>query len=445
MNKKLFFGIILVIVSSVTRFLYASYQPQPLLNADSYGYYGIAGEIIERPVLSSFVNQYRTPVYPTVLALFTVVNGKYNVSLDAISFRPVLNQLVFFQSAVAIISIVLVYYLLLQLSISAFCAFAISTFLSLNVYVYPLEHAVMTDSLANSLLIVLTFLVILLVKKPSRKTYIIFALLSAVSWLLRPNLLLIPFVTLPFFWFFRSYKRYLWTNISVLMFSLLLPVVFVYLNSVYHGYRGISQASEIALLGRILEFRLPLEAGSQYETYYGSIHKYWSSHKGYSSPFQFIDTYTPRTYVDTGLMTELQSFDRVVITANLPEYIFKSISYIPNIFSDNAPLLGLNENASSGPEGFFSLLWHVNKIIWHTGYLIFFLWPVSMLIYFRKPTSDRLIPVLLGSIGVSQLLLIVLFDYYERGLYARLSSAVQIQVYLFLIVIVRQNILRKRK
>ena len=444
MNKKLLYLCILLVASVIARLFYAGIHPTPIINADSYGYFGIAREILEKPELSTFVNQYRTPVYPTMLALLTVVNGDNDTSLDDPSFKPVLNQLVFIQSLAAVLCNGIIYLLLLQLSAPVFLAFIVSLLFSLNVYLYPLEHAVMTDSLANSLLVALTFLAISLIQKPSIKVYVIFGVISAVSWLLRPNLLLIPFVTLPFFWFISSHRRYLRINTTILLFSILLPVVFVLLNSKYHGYKGISQASEIALLGRILEFRLPLEAGKQYKTYYGSIHEYWRLKDGEPSPFRYIDVFTPLTYVDTALMMELRSFDRAVILANLPEYIFKSILYIPYIFSDRAPLLGFDENASGGLTGFYSLVWNASKIIWHAGYLVFFLWPISVFFYFRKPSSMHLIPVLLGGIGVSQLLIIVLFDYYEYGLYSRLSSTVQLQVYLFLIVMLHQHIFRKK-
>ena len=53
-----------------------------------------------------------------------------------------------------------------------------------------------------------------------------------------------------------------------------------------------------------------------------------------------------------------------------------------------------------------------------------------------------MIAVLLGTISVSQLLVIVFFDYYDAGQYARLASVIQPQTYLFLILMAREYLLK---
>lgn len=433
MQKRVLYLILLVIISIFSRWLYSDVQTQPILNADSYGYYGFAKQILEKPSIPVFVNQYRVPVYPTILAGLMVANGSKDFPLDSQAFRPTLDQLIFIQSALSVAGIVLVYLLLLQLSVPLAWAFGISMFLSLNVYSYPLERAVMTDSLAGSFLIGLMYLLIRLVQKPTNRDYAFFGILSAVCWLLRPNLLLVPLLSLPLLLFVKTNRKFFRANVVIFGVTLLLPIVFVSLNSQYHGYTGISQINEINLLGRILEFDLPVEAGKQYKTYYEAVRDNKQRYQ-LTMPYRFIDTYAPLTYVEISKMNELQKFDRAVIAANIPSYILHTITYIPKIFSDEPPLLAIDTKASSGLAGFFSFIWKFYKMIWHVGYLVFFFLPVSLWLYFRKPSVSRMITVLLGAISVSQLLVIVFFDYYDAGQYARLASVIQPQAILFLVV-----------
>lgn len=157
-------------------------------------------------------------------------------------------------------------------------------------------------------------------------------------------------------------------------------------------------------------------------------------------PYRFIDTYTPLTYVDTKLMMELQRFDRAVIAANLPSYVVGATSYIPKIFSDDPPLLAIDTKATTGTSRLFAYLWDISRGVWQLGYLVFILWPVSIWLYFRKPKASRMVPVILGAISVSQLLVIVFFDYYDIGQYGRLASVIQPQTYLFLVLMAREYI-----
>lgn len=442
MNKKLLYLCILLVTSVIVRLFYAATHPAPIINADSYGYYGFGKQLVERPALSSFVNQYRVPVYSTILSGLMALNGKTSVPLDAPAFRPVLSQLLFIQGGLAVLSIALIYSLLIQLSIPVVWSFVISLFFSLNVYAYPLERAVMTDSLASTLLIGLIYLLVQLVQKPTQRKYILFGVLSAVSWLLRPNLLLVPLLSLPLVLFVKANKKFLVLNLQIFFVSLLLPITFVFLNSQYHGYAGISQINEINLLGRILEFNLPVEAGKQYTTYYQAVADN-RKNNGPTMPYRFIDLYAPLTYVDTKLMSELQQFDRVVIANNLLSYITQAFSYIPKIFSDDPPLLALDTKATTGIAGFFAQLWNVSQAVWQLGYLVFILWPVSVWFYFTKPKASRMVPVILGATSVSQLLIIVFFDYYDMGQYARLASVIQPQTYLFFVLMVREYIVSR--
>jgi len=322
-------------------------------------------------------------------------------------------------------------------------AFFVSLFLSLNVYVYPLEHAIMTDSLASSFLIVISYLLVRLVRHPTRITYVLFGILSTTGWLLRPNLLLVPLITLPLLLLVKTNRKYMHMNLCTFSASLLLPIVFVFLNATYHGYTGISQINEINLLGRILEFNLPVDAGKRYTTYYNAVLENRIT-GGPTMPYRFLDTYAPLTYTNTKRMNELQQFDRAVIANNFSTYIIRALSFIPNIFSDGPPLLGIDTNKTTGLAGIYAFLWHLYRSMWHLGYLLFLLFPIAILSYVRKPSLHSMIAILLGIISLTQLLVIVLFDYYDPGQYARLSSVIQPQVYLFIFITIYEVVCAAR-
>lgn len=313
-----------------------------------------------------------------------------------------------------------------------FWAFIVSVFIACNIFIFSWERAFVTDSLGFSVLVWITYATIRLIRKPTPFWYISLGVLSTIGWLLRPNLLIIPVISFIILVFADKKRKYVALNCIVFMLTIGLSVLYVQANYFYHGYAGISQVVEINLLGQILKFNLPVDPGKEFTFYYNAVQEY-RSHNGEPMPFRFIDTYDPTIYIDITKINELQQFVRTVIRSNIITYIVSAIAYIPNVFSDIVILVKVQPQHNNILSYVFYGLQEFYRVVWHSGYLLFLLWPISIWMYKKQPTNIHLILVFLGAVSISEILLTIFMveDDNPGQEYARLVSIIQPQTYIF--------------
>ena len=126
--------------------------------------------------------------------------------------------------------------------------------------------------------------------------------------------------------------------------SCLVPALYIVGNTVYHEYKGIQHVGDIDVLGRILEFDTPIEAGKAYSYFYESVTDY-RNRKGNPMPFEFINTYDDSMYVNTTRMNELQGFTRSVVLGNLPSYVTDAFATIPSAMTDVSPFIKISDDS----------------------------------------------------------------------------------------------------
>ena len=428
---------LLIICAVTVRVLFVVFNPPTNMLSDSYGYYDIGNNILNHPTLSTVINQYRLPGYPIFLSSIVTLTQGDQSPINNLEARWITVP----QNILGIVSCVFLFCMLLTLSIPKSLAFGVSLFQAMNITIFSWEWVVMPEAIAQVILIGMIYILIQLIYSPSKTKYVAFGILGLLGWLVRPNLIIVPIISLIILFPTIRNKRLLWIHFTILILSIIFPLLYVWGNISFHGYSGISQVNEIDLLGRILEFNLPLEAGKQQKDLYKSITAYQKTTK-MPSPYEYMTKIDPS--VDVNLLTtqDLPKFDRTIISHNVVQYVFQAVKSIPTIFSDSD--IYINGTPQNLLYDLFYSLQIIYNTVWYGGYLLFILWPVSVWIYFTKPKRIHIVPVLLGAISICQILIIVLFDFYTKGLYGRLASIIQPETFLFLVIFV-YNIFHKDK
>lgn len=429
MNKKLFYAILLIVLTVGIRVIYANYHPEPILSYDGVGYYSLGNSMFKYPGISMVVNQYRTPLYPLLISGVMSLNGHAFTSIHSPEFYESARWIVLIQSIGSISAIIIMYVMLLNMSVPVLWAFGISVFVGCNIALFSWEWVIGTDSLAISVLIWITYTVWRLLRKPTIRWYIILFFLSTAGWLLRPNMLAVSCIAFVVLLFSRENRKKIFLNILVFVVTLLVPYLYTRVNVQYRGYHGISQIIEINLLGQILALDLPVEAGRN-SPFYQEVLDYRTTTME-RMPYRFLDAYSPAIYGNVEEINKLGEFDRNVIRSVMPMFIMRSLSHIPDIFSDICQIIPVNPQSIVKLPLFFSWLQTFYRIAWYSGYLVFAWFPLSVWMYVRKRTPMNLMFVFLGLVTISEILTIVFLVYHDAlQEYARLVTIVQPQAYL---------------
>lgn len=426
MRKKVFYIVLLIVCAVAVRVSLAFFNPLAIMLPDSYGYYDTGNAILASPTLPVIINPYRMPGYPIFISgIMSLTQGDQS-PIDIPSSRWITIT----QSVLGIFSCVLLFCLLLKLSVPKGVAFGVSLFQAINVFIFPWEGTVMPEAIAQALLMGMTYVLVQLALSPTKEKYIWFGILGFLGWLVKPNLFIIPIISLPLLLLTARNRRFLRTNLTILTLSIIFPLLFVWGNISYHGYMGISRVNDIDLLGQILDFRLPLEAGKQHEYLYQTLTAYRQS-TNTPTPYKYLETLDPTVDINA----DLQQFDRTIIIHNLFPYVTHALSSVPKIFSDT-DMVELPPNLhGTALYDVFYLLQTASHVVWYAGYLVFILWPVSIVLYLKNPKPKNLVPILLGAISISQILMIVFLDFYSISTYARLASTIQPQTFLVIVLV----------
>jgi hypothetical protein len=423
---------ILLIFAVVIRVLFASYQPKPIIDpADSVGYYSLGVQMIEHPTLKNLISEFRTPLYPVFLASIAKLSGFNGEDIFSSGFERAGNTIMGIQQVLGVVGIILFIFFLVQMGFSNRNIFVFSILTALNIFVFYWERSLLTEGLATTTLLISLALFAYTLKTPNTKNFILLWLSYAVNFLLRPAFVILPLVTLPFLFLALKKRTEKIKVIVIILFSCLVPALYIAGNSVYHNYRGIQHVGDIDMLGRILEFNTPINAGKTYKYFYEIVTDY-RSHKGDLHPFRFINTYGISMYTNTVRMNELQSFTRSVVLHNLPSYATNAISTIPQAMTVvNSSIIKISDESIFPLGLFFSGLVKFYRALLPFNFLVFPLYPAAIYLFFRKKSTKRTLLVTIGSIAVSQIFFTVFIVYKDD--YGRLFGSIQPLLLVFII------------
>ena len=373
------------------------------------GYIDIGKNIASaRSPLAALINPYRTPAYPVFLALNE-------------TFFHTVSSVPLMQYAIASIAIATFFLTLTRKKIPRTLSCIISLFILLSINVFGWEKSLMTEGLATSWLLFLISLSLLLFDSLSLSLLVSFIILSAFGFLLRPMVIPIPFIILMFLIFHHTLKKNVQTSRLYIttVVCLFIPLFYILGNSVFHKYYSIQQVGDVDVFARILQFEIPVDAGSSYP-FYTNIAKNFTYDPYNFHPFDILKGYDPDIYGKQYMPNDLRSFNKKVILSHPIAYVTHAVLDLPKAITDTSSYLRVDapENLLS-LHGVFFILQKISAYLTHEHFFIFLILPGAYVLYIRTKKFIWYLVSLLSAIVISQLLIGVLVVYVE---YARLYS-----------------------
>lgn len=424
-SKYIIFPFILLVLSAGVRISYYRHAPGIIWSEDTYGYFEYGSKMVEK---MSYVSDWRTPVYPLLLHLPLILQGRSETVISSPASMDSLLTVMSWQTAVGSISIPILYYALILAGLSPLSGFLYSLFITFNIIVFSWDRMLLTESLAASWLIAVTLVFILLLKNQRLLTYTVFLLLLLFGFLLRPVYILFPLIPISLLLYFHRNRKAALCGILMLAVFVVILRLYTQENRIKNRYDGVSRISDINLLGKILQFNLPADAGKQYSAVYQTIIDYRQKN-GVPMPWRYMERY-PAVYdqVTAANYNQMKDFNTAVITHNLPEFTVLSLFQIPQALTDTTEKIVLVDQHRDFTAFFYQKLFLIYR---NMQFLTFMLIPaffMSLYFFLKKPTVKNSAVMFMGAIGLYQILFSVFFSYGEFG---RLISVAQPEMYLF--------------
>jgi len=376
---------IVIAVAIVVRWQYVQIVPTPILTADSYGYITIGNQIIDHPTLSTIINEFRTPIYPMIVGFMLRQFG----SLDGV---------VLLQQILGIGTVLLVLLILRSLKVSPWVFVCVGIAVAINPLLFQWERFIMTESLAIFMVMLFLYFWIHTYAKPSVIWLIGLTLSGIIMMLVRPATIIIPFIPLLFRMIGRPIREKIQLGICM---AIILAVPFLYQmgNIVFHGYRGIQRAADIAQLGNILLSDMDISKGASVPFYFTAVTRYRQLN-GVPNPFRLIDTIgSDDIYQSTERMNDLQLFTRLVLQNNIPAFVKQAVYRYPASLFNQSAYLQVIKYIEHLPVEFVALYKYATGI--NLGIvLIILLVPFACVLYYRSRTRIHE-AVIVGSIIIA--------------------------------------------
>lgn len=433
-KKDILYLASLISIASLVHLFYFYHAPGIIMSEDSYGYYEVGNLMLSKKI---FVNDMRTPVYPVFLSSVVYLLGGFAAPVFSPKFLSGMHTVIYVQIFLGIFALVLLYFLLLNLNFKRLVAFIFSLFIAFDILLFSWERLIMTESLTIVWLIILSFILVKTVKKPKKKYFCLLFFLFSFGFLLRPIYAALPVLIIPLIIIYHRKKEILITGSLTVLACFFLVFFYTYQNKIHYRYNGLSRISDINLLGVILKFDLPIEAGKKYQTVYTALSQYKKLGLG-SSPWTFTEKYPEVFYGENVNRNELKDFNQAVITSNLPAYLFKSLLIFPSAMLETYPKIILVPASKGFLPSFYQLLFYFYKNMQYLTFLIFPFILVTTVKFLKKPNVTTTVMMILGVIILYQICLSVFFSYWDFG---RLIAPIQPEIYLFLFLFL--NLLKK--
>lgn len=428
-------SLILVFLAAIlVRIVYSLGAPAIFYNVDTEGYYNIGMNLFTQPSLRTLITPYRTPVYPIFLNTVMQMTGAGGAEYGSSEFLRGAQVVIIIQMLIGAIAFTSFYKVLSEYLTGRLRLFYV-IFLLLDVLVIGWEHTLMTEGLAVSISIFITCTLLQLLRTPSNRRFIFLWLLFTLGFLLRPSFIVYPIATLPILgWFYRKQARVVLSVCIVLACAAIVPLTYARVNYGNHGYFGIQYVGDIDVLGRILEFHIPVESAKNNTYFYTTVMDNRSS-ENITNAFRFIEKYDFDIYSKPYRFVELQSFTRTVVGNNIPLYVGKALGTIPQILLEVCDFIRI---APSSPYALTFIVGFLQQAYGWAQYatlLVPLVWVPIGIMFLLKPTRWNTFMFLIGTIAMSQVILTSLVVYKDiGGQYGRVLSVIQPHLYLFLLV-----------
>ncbi len=421
-----------LVIAILTRIILAGTFPQLVIENDSADYYDVGRSILTYPSLSTIVNPHRTPIYPLFIAsIVRIATGGFP-DISSPAFTPGANMILLAQGVLGIVASLFWYKTLLLTGLSKRFAFYAYVLCAANIAVIAWERRLMTEGVAISWLLIVTYLSIRLLRTYSNILLVLLGVFSLIGFLLRPAFILIPPALFLSIVALRktNFVRAMCAVLAVLF--LIMPWAYANGNRLYHGYNGITYYSDINLLGIIMQTGIPLESGARYRDIYNALRTYQA--KGDSLyVFDFISQYDRMIFVNMDKMSQLQGFTRSILKINTYRYLVSSLKAIPKTFSYQYSL-NLSASANTITRKLFKGL---ELMYDKTVYLTIVLFPLYAGLLLSKNRKNSMTGKslhILGAVAITQSIMTAFFVYEADPLFKRMMAPVQYHVIAFIFI-----------
>lgn len=375
-----------------------------------------------------FADDLRTPLYPVVMTLGLYLAGMLNSAMFSAPFIWAMHKIIIFQSVAGIAALITLYLILAKLKFSPLFSLMFTIFIGLNPVVFGWERLLLPEALTAFFLITLSYSAIHILEKPSGIFFLTFFLLSVFGFLLRPVYILLPLPILLFIIIFNRFKRrIIFTTLFILIMYFGFIGIYVKGNIIKFDYPGISRAADINLLGKILQFNLPIESGKNEAVVYDAVSQYRESNQELH-PWRFLDANAGTFLGNTPRLNSLSRFTKTVISHNLVTFVWRSFLQLPASVLDLSEKYILKPPYTDISSFAFNLLYHFYHNLQYLTLIVFIAYPLSLYKFMKTKNFHNASVLLIGTVVVYQIIFSVFFSY---GEYGRLISPSQPLLYLF--------------
>lgn len=238
----------------VIRICYIAYSPMYITTGDTVSYYLTAKKFIAE---KTFVDQWRTPAYPLVLASPFLLRGKALPNEIFGVYIPELYVIRLAQAGLGVCTALLIYFFSLHIGMSPGFAAIVSIFATSDVFLLRLEKALLTETIALVWLYISLFIMDRLIRSFRIVPFLGFVTFWLLGVSIRPSVVFIPIIACTVLIFWHRNKRVLIA--CFLGMCLFVGGLYQYakLNEARDGYFGISRISDVNMWGVLLASGVP--------------------------------------------------------------------------------------------------------------------------------------------------------------------------------------------
>lgn len=427
-EKKLLSGlfpyILILFLCSLVRFLYWYHAPGVIISEDTYSYYQVGQNMLREHL---FVDHYRAPVYSLFIAELVYISGAPNAKIMSGPFFEKIGYVIPVQMAVGIFGLLILFHTLKILKFSSLLSLLFTLFIGTNIIIFSWERLLLTESFATFVLIALFFLSVKIFQKPRFIFFTLFLFLSVFSVTLRPFNVGLPAVPLfVMMLYHRKLRIVIYAGLVLFLYAVFIHV-YSSVNLARWGFYGISRSSDINMLGKILEYKLPVDAGKDEKYIYSLVVDYQSQERD-PHPFRFLEHYNLLNDSDIPKLIPLKKFGYQVIWANLPLYLLKSTELLPGALMDVSEKLVIMPPNINLISLMFNLDLAIARFVQIVFFPIFIFSFISLFQFLKSRTVLHAVMISAALISLYQIIFSVFIGHAEYG---RLILPAQPVMYLF--------------
>lgn len=313
----------IVLIGLSARLLYHKSFRVMSVNDDAISYFYTGKDVWKTGVL---VNEWRTPLYGILITLPFVTSGQLDTSLKLPVFFHILYSVTMVQVALGLGGLILTYLLFLRMNIPRLIAWFMSMVFAANFYILIWERLILTEFPTYILLLLLALLLSRVLYEGKPVYMFLMTLVSISLVFIRPSSVMFPLIA----WGIALYVTRKRTTLNGILLCLVIYIcsigIYIQANGAITGYYGLSRIGTVNLFGKILEYRLPIEAAKGREPLYSEIQLFYNQNP-YQDAWNLFKA-VPQLY-ETRSHAQFADITSTIIQANSREYISKSISNIP--------------------------------------------------------------------------------------------------------------------